>query len=102
MAVSLDDARDWLRIDGTDNDAVIQALLSTAPAYIEAATGLPEKVQTSRFGYSELCNTCTRYLLTLWYYGESADTERIQTIVDSLLKSIASLRGDWTTESFRY
>lgn len=97
MAVSLDDARDWLRIDGGDNDATIQALLHAAPEYIEAATGVGSDVQLS-----ELCDMATRYLLTLWYYGESADAERIQRIVDSLLKSISAMRGDWTSDPSRF
>lgn len=98
MAVTLSDARDWLRLDGTDNDAIVQGLLDAAPSYIEAATGLPEDVQQAGYGYTKLCDTCTKYLLTLWYYGESAETEQLQQIVDSLLKSISALRGDWVSE----
>lgn len=102
MAVTLADAREWLRIDGEDNDAIIQGLLDAAPSYIEAATGLSADTQQAGYGYTKLCDTCTKFLLTLWYYGDTGEIERVQFVVDSLLKSIKALRGDWLADSNRY
>ena len=39
MIFALEEARDILRIDGSDNDAMIYALLSAIPPYLEATTG---------------------------------------------------------------
>ena len=38
--LTLDKAREWLRLDGTDNDEVIQGLLAAIPEYIEETTGM--------------------------------------------------------------
>lgn len=84
MAVSLATARDWLRINGTDNDTVIQGLLDAAPSYIEVATGMDYTTQASE----PLADTVTKFLLTLWYNAEQAEAERLQRTIDSLLKSL--------------
>ena len=39
MIFTIEEARDILRIDGSDNDAMIFALLSAVPPYLEATTG---------------------------------------------------------------
>lgn len=85
--VSTADAREWLRIDGTDNDAMISALVGAAVDYIEAATGLDAGAQAD----IELCDNAVKFLVSMWYYGESADVAQLSTIVDSLMKSITTL-----------
>lgn len=37
--LSLEDAREALRLDGTDNDDIIAGLLNAIPDYIELCTG---------------------------------------------------------------
>ena len=39
MIFTIDEARDILRIDGSDNDAIIEPLLQAIPPYLEATTG---------------------------------------------------------------
>lgn len=77
-------AREWLRIDGTDNDSIIEGLLLAAPDYIEMATGLEVSDQASE----PLADTVTKFLLTLWYNAEQAEAERLQRTIDSLLKTL--------------
>ena len=36
---TIQEARDILRIDGSDNDAIIEPLLQAIPPYLEATTG---------------------------------------------------------------
>jgi len=82
--VTLDDAREWLRLDGTDNDAIISGLLSAVPGYIETTTGLSAANQSSE----PLVDTVAKFLLTLWYNAEQAEAERLQIVIDGLLKTL--------------
>lgn len=82
--LSLSDARDVLRIDGTDNDALIQSLLDAVPDYIEVTTGMDKEKQKTE----PMVDTVTGFLLTLWYYTDNADDQKLQRTIDSLLKCI--------------
>ena len=82
--VSLATAREWLRIDSTDNDTIIQGLLAAVPDYIEIATGLTPTDQA----IEPLADTVTKFLLTLWYNAEQAEAERLQRTIDGLLKAL--------------
>lgn len=83
--ISLDEAREWLRLDNTDNDAVIEGLIEGAAEYIEIATGLTPSYQA----ISPLAKTATKFLLSLWYDPTQADTDRLQRSIDNLLKAVA-------------
>lgn len=83
--ISLDDAREWLRLDNTDNDAVIAGLIEGAAEYIEITTGLTRFEQMD----SPLAQTATKFLLSLWYDPTQADTDRLQRSIDNLLKAVA-------------
>jgi len=80
----IDKAREWLRIDGSDNDAIIQGLLDAVPDYIEIATGYPADQQDGE----PLVETVTRFLLLLWYNAEQSEAERLQRVIDNLLKAL--------------
>jgi hypothetical protein len=82
--VTLDKAREWLRLDGTDNDPVVQGLLDAAPTFIEIATGMKLEAQQAE----PLADTVTKFLLTLWYNAEQAEADRLQRTIDSLLKAL--------------
>ncbi len=84
--VTLEIAREWLRIDGTDNDAIIEGLLLAAPDYIEVATGLSKAQQE----HEPLADAVTRFLLTLWYNAEQAESVRLQRTIDSLLMALGA------------
>ena len=88
MIFTIEEARDILRIDGSDNDTMIYALLSAIPPYLEATTGY-----TAPNGeYSPVAKAAGRFLLQLWYYGENADTDKLQRVIDSLLKALSAER----------
>ena len=93
MAVSLATARDWLRIDGTDNDTVIQGLLNAAPEYIRVATGLSVGQQASE----PLADTVTKFLLTLWYKPGQEEADLLQRSIDSLLKALSVVGREMNT-----
>jgi len=88
MIFEIEEARDILRIDGSDNDEMIIALLLAIPPYLEATTGY-----TATGGFSPIAKAAARFLLQLWYYGESADTDKLQRVIDSLLKALSAERA---------
>lgn len=83
--ISLDEAREWLCLDNTDNDEVIKGLLDGAAEYITIATGLTPIYQAA----SPLAKTATKFLLSLWYDPTQADTDKLQRSIDNLLKAVA-------------
>ena len=83
--ITQDDAREWLRLDNTDNDAVISGLIEGAAEYITIATGLDAEAQAA----SPLAQTATKFLLSLWYDPSQTDTDRLQRSIDNLLKAVA-------------
>lgn len=88
MIFTIDEARDILRIDGSDNDAIIEPLLQAIPPYLEATTGY-----TAAAGeFSPVSRAAGRFLLQLWYYGENADTDKLQRVIDCLLKALSAER----------
>ena len=91
--LSLDEAREWLRADGTDNDRIISGLLQAVPGYIEVATGMDETAQLNE----PLVDMVTKFLLILWFDAESSQAERLQRTIDNLLKAITvKARGQQT------
>ena len=88
MIFTIEEAREILRIDGSENDEMIYALLSAVPPYLEATTGY-----VAVNGYSPLAQAAGRFLLQLWYYGENADTDKLQRVIDSLLKALSAERA---------
>lgn len=89
MIFTIEEARDILRIDGSDNDEIIIPLVSAVPPYLEATTGY-----TAHAGnYSPLARAAGRFLLQLWYYGDNAETDKLQRVIDSLLKALSVERA---------
>jgi hypothetical protein len=82
--VTLDQAREWLRLDGEDNDTIILGLLNAVPGYIELTTGMAPEQQDSE----PLADTATKFLLTLWYNAEQSESEKLQRTIDALLKAL--------------
>ena len=42
---------------------------------------------------TEQARTVGQFLLQLWYYGENADTDKLQRVIDCLLKALSAERG---------
>jgi len=81
---TIDEAREILRIDGTDNDPQIIALVEAIPAYLEITAGY-----TATGAYSPLAKTAARFILQLWYFGENSDTDKLKRVIDNLLKALS-------------
>ena len=87
MIFTIEEARDILRLDGSDNDEQIIALVEAIPPYLEATTGY-----VPRGYYPPVARAAGWFLLQLWYYGENADTDKLSRVIDSLLKALSSER----------
>lgn len=85
MVLTTSEAREWLRLDNGDNDAILEGLISSATEYIELTTGLDETAQEN----SPLAKTATKFLLSLWYDPTQVDTDKLQRSIDNLLKALS-------------
>jgi hypothetical protein len=88
MIFTIEEARDILRLDGTDNDNIILPLILAIPPFLTETTGY-----TSTGEYSLVARTAARFILQLWYYGENSDTDKLQRVIDCLLKALSAERG---------
>ena len=82
--LDLNEARDFLRVDGTDNDVIIASLLDAIPGYIEVTTGMKDTQQD----IEPLAGTASKFILQLWYNAEQAEAEKLQRTIDGLLKAL--------------
>lgn len=82
--MTIEEAREWLRLDNSDNDEIIKALLAAIPNYIEVSTGMSKEQQDTE----PLVYTVSKFILQLWYNAEQAESEKLQRRIDSLLKAI--------------
>ncbi|WP_210129242.1 head-tail connector protein [Staphylococcus sp. GDX8P66P] len=87
MIISIEDARNALRVDGDYNDDVIQPLIESIPSYLEMTTGrdwLDDKVEP-------LAQTTAKFILQLWFDPQTQDSERLKRTIDGLLVSLTAL-----------
>lgn len=82
--LSLQAAKDVLRVDNTENDALILSLCEALPDYIELTTGMTKQNQISE----PLVDTVGGFIITLWYYSDHADDVKLNRTIDALLKAI--------------
>ena len=88
MIFSLNEANEILHLDGGDNDAQVMALIEALPPYLYHTTGYQATGE-----YSPGAKPAARFILWQWYYGESADTDKVQRVIDCLLKSLSAERA---------
>lgn len=85
MVLTIEEAREALRIDGTANDVIIEPLLAAIPGYLRTTTG------KSWDGIDNpLVKVVAKFLLQLWYYPQSEDAVRLQRTIDSLLLTLSA------------
>lgn len=88
MAVlTLQEAKDALRIDGTDNDTIVQSLIDALPDYLQATTGSTWS-DNAVTGY-QLAKTCSKFVIQLWYNSDIADADKLQTVIDRITSTLS-------------
>lgn len=88
MIFSLNEANEILHLDGGDNDAQVMALIEALPPYLYHTTGYQATGE-----YSPVAKIAARFILWQWYYGENADTDKVQRVIDCLLKALSAERA---------
>ncbi len=88
MMFTINEARDILRLDGADNDNIILPLIEALPPYLTETTGY-----ISTGDYSPVARTAGRFILQLWYYGDNADTAKLERVINCLLKALSAERA---------
>lgn len=85
--MTIEEARDILRIDAPDNDIIINHLLSAIPEYLEVKTG--ERWDDEPI--NPLAKTTAGFILQLWFDPESDESWRLKKTIDSLLSALTSI-----------
>jgi uncharacterized phage protein (predicted DNA packaging) len=96
MIVSLDEVKNWLRIDFNEDDALLTTLIGAAEEYLQNATGV---------GYDETNNLAKLFCMTLiadWYenrdmIGKASD--QVRPIIQSILTQLTYSYGGDSGES---
>lgn len=83
MIMTIEEARDALRIDGTDNDIIINPLLEAIPPYLETTTGKPWDTQPIQ----PLAKQTAKFILISWFDG----TEVYKKTIEGLLTALTAL-----------
>lgn len=87
--LSVDDGLNILRMDhDEDTEMIVNGLLKAIPSYIETTTGMSVEEQED----CALCDTVSGFLLRLWFFPDGSDSEKLQRVVDSLLKTITAMK----------
>lgn len=87
MLIKIEEARDTLRVDGTDNDPIIIPLLESIPSYLETTTGRTWEDTPVH----PLAQTVTKFILQLWFDPQGQDSERLKRTIDNLLTALTAL-----------
>lgn len=88
MLITIEEARDALRVDGTDNDTIIIPLLESIPSYLEVTTG---RTWVEDAQVHPLAQTVTKFILQLWFDPQGQDSERLKRTIDTLLTALTAL-----------
>ena len=91
--MTLDDIKNYLKVDHGEDDALIQSLIAAARQYIEKQTGKIYKPD------DEVWNICIKLMVAHWYENRGIEVAgtiiaRIGHTVDALINHIA-MCGDY-------
>lgn len=85
MILTIEEAREALRIDGTDNDVMIIPLVMAIPNYLKATTGCSWlEIE------NPLAKVAAKFILQLWYFPQNEDAFRLQRTIDTLLLALSA------------
>jgi hypothetical protein len=90
MILTLQEGLDILRLDGEENSPQVAALIEAIPDYLYETTGYRKR---SRGKYSPVARTAARFILQLWYFGEHGDSDKLQRVIECLLKALSAERA---------
>lgn len=80
----LTDTKDYLRVDGTDNDTIISSLILAAQQQIEIATGISVSQQES----NHLAVVAIYNIVKLMYEADLDNNEKILRLINNILGTL--------------
>lgn len=83
MIMQIEEARDVLRIDGEDNDSIINPLLEAIPPYLETTTGKAWDTEPIQ----PLAKQAAMFILVKWFDG----TDIYDKTIDGLLTALTAM-----------
>lgn len=86
MIITIEEARETLRLDGADNDIIVIPLVEAIPSYLEVTTGRTWLDEPR----DPLAETAAKFILQLWYDTQGPDTERLKRTIDNLLIALTA------------
>ena len=106
--MTLDDVKLYLRVDTSDDDVLIQSLITAAESYVRQQTGKIKKIVVVDgepteidIATDELYNLCVKLLVAHWYENRGVEKAssrntiaKISHSVDALVNHIA-MCGDY-------
>lgn len=90
--MTVDDAKLYLRVDTSDDDALIQSLITAAESYIKQQTGKTKKIEGTEekdISTDELYNICLKLFVAHWY--ENRGPEAVGTVVARFSHSVNAI-----------
>lgn len=90
MILTMDEARETLRVDGTENDTIIEPLVQSIPSFLEVKTG---KTWDSE-PIHPLAKTVAKFLIQLWFDPQTEDSQRINRTIDNLLYTLTVMANN--------
>jgi hypothetical protein len=87
MLLTIEEAREAVRVDGSDNDIIIQSLVDAIPSYLELTTGKAWDTEPIH----PLAKTAAKFILQLWYYPQTDEAKGLERAIQSLLVALTAL-----------
>lgn len=88
MIISLEEAKDILRIDGNNHDNIIIPLIEAIPDYLEATTG---KRWDDGGSIHPLAQTVSKFILMLWFAPQDKEVEKLKRTIEGLLTALTAI-----------
>ena len=87
--VSVEEMRDYLRIDGTANDKLIADYIDAAGVYITQTTGMNATDQAA----NPLAKAATKMCVAMWYDPQGIDATASERAVTEMLKHLPASKA---------
>ena len=88
LIITIEEARETLRVDGRDNDIIIIPLIEAIPHYLEATTG---RAWENDKQIHPLAKTAAKFILMIWYNPQGAEIQKLRGIVDGILTTLTAI-----------
>lgn len=95
MILSMEEARDTLRLDGNDNDDIIKSLLEAIPSYLLTTTGRSWNQDEE---VHPLAQTTAKFILRLWYDPQQESVMQLKRTINNMLGTLSALGRSYPEE----